>query len=371
MAMNLIFSAFIYRDRNTAKYGSNMTKGSFYVIVLIGIISTTVFSGNGNGFLNQVVYAHMFTADETASFLAFVDQLQVESELVRTNLINNNLSLAQNHANKVAALLTPGITVEIAETNQNAADDLTNAVEGLQKITSTSENQQQMVKQLVTDINTTLSEAVNIRISQGQSSSNFFERGIEFLTSIFGGGSSEEGDVNQEDRDKTTQPLAFADLVDSVLVNYGNAYAVDFDMTNMSNMVMMEGGDSSSMSMNNTANDDSNRSNNSMNMDPMDMSSSMTMNMNMDDNNNRSYSLVDITDYQSAQALAAKSQEIFNIELKPMAQNDSSAFITNLEDGLTELNDSIQSKDSPMDIMMIVHTQIHPNLLQVFNLKLR
>jgi hypothetical protein len=48
--------------------------------------------------------------------------------------------------------------------------------------------------------------------------------------------------------------LAFADLVDSVLVNYGNAYAVDFDMTNMSNMVMMEG-DSSSMAMDNPAND--------------------------------------------------------------------------------------------------------------------
>jgi hypothetical protein len=173
------------------------------------------------------------------------------------------------------------------------------------------------------------------------------------------------------DSDKTTQALAFADLVDSVLINYGNAYAVDFDMTNMSNMAMMEGRDSSSMSMNNTANDDSNRSNNSMNMDSMDMSSSMTMNMNMEDDNNRSFSLVDITDYQSAQALAAKSQEMFNTELKHIAQNDSSAFITNLENGLTELSGSIQSKYSPMHIMMIVHTQIHPNLLQAFNLKLR
>ncbi|HZA63536.1 MAG TPA: hypothetical protein VE573_11735 [Nitrososphaeraceae archaeon] len=350
-----------------------MTKGYTHVLLVTGIIIALVFSSNN--LLNQRTYAHIFTTDETASFLAFADQLQVESELVQTNLINKNLSLAQNHANKAAALLTPGIIVEIAEANQKVADDLSTAVNNLQKVTSTSENQLQMVKQLVTDINTTLGEATNIRISQGQGqgeiSSNFLERGIEFLTSIFGGGSSEEADVNQEDRDKTTQPLAFADLVDSVLVNYGNAYAVDFDMTNMSNMVMMEGGDSSSMSMNNTANDDSNRSNNSMNMDSMNMSSSMTMNMNMNDDNNRSYSLVDVTDYQSAQALAAKSQEMFNTELKPMAQNDSSAFIAKLENGLTELNDSIQSKDSPMDIMMIVHTQIHPNLLQAFNLKLR
>jgi hypothetical protein len=313
----------------------------------------------------------MFTTDETASFLAFADQLQVESELVQSNLINNNLSLAQNHANKAAALLTPGIIVEIAETNQKVADDLSTAVNNLQRITSTSENQRQMVKQLVTDFNTTLNEAVNIRIEQGQDSSNFLDRAVEFLSGIFGGGNSEEADVNQVDRDETTLPLAFADLVDSVLVNYGNAYAVDFDMTNMSNMVMMEG-DSSSRAMDNQANDEgdsSNRSNN-MNMDSIDMSSSMMMNMDMD-SNNKSYSLVDMTDYQSSQALAAKAQEIFNTELKALAPNNSSAFINNLENGLAQLNSSIEDKASPMDIMMIVHTQIHPNLLQAFNLKLR
>jgi hypothetical protein len=91
----------------------------------------------------------------------------------------------------------------------------------------------------------------------------------------------------------------------------------------------------------------------------------------MDNQTDRNYSLVDITDYQSARALATKAQEIFNTELKPMAPKNSSAFITNLENGLIELNDSIQSKGSLMDIMMIVHIQIHPNLLEAFNLPLR
>jgi hypothetical protein len=86
----------------------------------------------------QNVSAHIFTTDETASFVAFADQLQVESDLVQTNLINNNLSLAQKHANKAAALLTPSIMIEIAE-DQRIADDLTTAVNDLQKITSSSE----------------------------------------------------------------------------------------------------------------------------------------------------------------------------------------------------------------------------------------
>jgi hypothetical protein len=349
-----------------------MLRRPLLVLLVIGIIFSIVFSNTTNNFLNQKIYAHMFTTDETASFLAFADQLQVESELVQTNLVNNNLSLAQKHANKAAALLTPSIVIEIAEKNQKVADDLTSAVNNLQEISSSSEKQRQKVKQLVSDINATLSEAVTIRIEQGQGkegSSNFLEKGIEFLRGIFGVGGGKEAD-DKVDRNETTQPLAFADLVDSILINYGNAYAVDFDMTNMSNMASMIEGNSSTMGMVGMANDeDSSNNNSSMNMNSMNTSSSTTM--NMDSKTNRNYELVDITDYQSAQALASKAQEIFNTKLKSIALGNTSAFITNLENGFTQLIDSIRSKASPMDIMMIVHTQIHPNLLEAFNLKLR
>jgi hypothetical protein len=342
-----------------------------YPLVLLFVsitFSSVLFSNTNNFFVIQNVYAHIFTTDETASFLSFADQLQVESELVQTNLINNNLSLAQKHANKAASLLSPSIIVEIAEKNQKVADDLTTAVDDLQKITSSSDKQRQMVNQLVSQINATLGEAVTIRLEQEQreDSSNFLEKGIEFLRGIFGGGGSEKAD-NRIDRNTTIQPLAFADLVDSLLINYGNAYAVDFDMTNMSNMAMMSG-NSSSMMMSGMVNNSINNSNSSMNMDSMNMSSST---MNMDSNMNRNYSLVDITDYQSAQALVTKAQEIFNTEFKLIAPGNTSIFITNLENGITQLNNSIKNKASPMDVMMIVHTQIHPNLLGAFNLKLR
>lgn len=274
------------------------------VLLFVSITFSMVFFGNTNNFfIIQNVYAHIFTTDETASFLSFADQLQVESELVQTNLVNNNLSLAQKHANKAASLLTPSIIVEIAEKNQKVADDLTTAVDDLQKITSSSDKQQQMVNQLASQINTTLGEAVTIRIEQ-EDSPNFLEKGIEFLRGIFGGG-GEKAD-NRIDRNTTIQPLAFADLVDSLLINYGNAYAVDFDMTNMSNMAMMSG-NSSSMVMSGMVNNSINNSNSSMNIGSMNMSSST---MNMDSNTNRNYSLVDMTDYQSAQALATKARNI-------------------------------------------------------------
>jgi hypothetical protein len=339
-------------------------KSEFSLVLLVlvmGIILSTILSNISN-ILNQEVHAHMFSTDETASFLAFADQLQVESELVQTNLASNNLSLAQKHANKAASLLTPSIIVEIAEKNQKIADDLSTSVDGLQKITSSSEKQQEIVKQLVFDTNAAVTEAVTIIEQEQGGSSNFLEKGIDFLSGIFGG-SSEKANTKVE-KNGTIQSLAFADLVDSVLINYGNAYAVNFDMTNMSNMVTM-GNNSSSMTMDGMVD---NNSNSSMNMDSMDMSSSTMMNMDSDSGN---YSLEDIIDYQSAQALATKAIEVFKTELEPIASGNSSSFVVNLEDGLTQLNNSIKNKASPMDIMMIVHTQIHPNLLEAFNLKLR
>jgi hypothetical protein len=339
---------------------------SSLVLFFIGIVFSMIFLSTINfNPHHQKVYAHIFTTDETASFVAFADQLQVESELVQTNIVNNNLLLAQKHANKAASLLSPSIIVEIAEKNQKIADDLTTGVNDLQKISSTSEKQRKMVNQLVSDINATLSEAVTIRVEQGQGkdSSNFLEKGIEFLSGIFGGGGGKEVD-DKVDGNNTIRPLAFADLVDSILINYGNAYAVDFDMTNMLNMGMMN---SSSMMMGGMADDDN--SDNSMNMSSINMSSPTIINMNS--KMSRNYSLVDMTDYQSAKALAVKTQEVFNTELRPKASGNSTAFVINLENGLTQLNSSIRNKASPMAIMMIVHTQIHPNLLEAFNLKLR
>ena len=337
---------------------SNMARNLF-VILFLGCIFFSMFSTGSVNFnpFDKKIYAHIFSTDETASFVAITDQVQIESELVQTNLANNNISLAQNHANKAAALLTPDIISEIAEANEEIADKLLTAVGDLQRISSSSDEQQQMVNQLVSDINATLSEAVVVRTQQRQQddSSNFLESGIEFLRGIFGGGSQESSD--KIEINSTTQPLAFADLVDSILINYGNTYAVDFDMTNMTNMAIMGGNSSDMMIMSGIADDNNSNSNNSS--------------MNMDNKTDRNNSLVDITDYQSAQALATKALEIFNTKLKPIAPNNSSAFIANLENGLTELSDLIQRKVSPLDIMMIVHMQIHPNLLEAFNLPLR
>jgi hypothetical protein len=89
---------------------------------------------------------------------------------------------------------------------------------------------------------------------------------------------------------------------------------------------------------------------------------------------NMGYSLANISDYQSAQGLAKKAFDVFKTKLKletPGDDKNVTAFVTKLGTGLTHLNESISRKASPLDVMMIVHTQVHPNLLEAFNLQLR
>ena len=84
-----------------------------------------MFSYNDN-FHIEKIYARLFTPNETASFVSTVYQLQVELELVSTDLANNNLSLAQNHASKASSVLAQRVLAEIAEDNPKLASDLSN-----------------------------------------------------------------------------------------------------------------------------------------------------------------------------------------------------------------------------------------------------
>jgi DNA-directed RNA polymerase subunit F len=298
------------------------------ILILYIILSISLFS-NTDIIYNVKTYAHLFTPDETANFVGIIDQIQAELELVSANLADSNVSFTQNHANKAASLLTPKILAEIAEDNPRLTDDLRNAMNQMQNISSSSESQVESVSHLVSDLNERLGEDAMVRMAQVQpSSSNFLEEVTKFLGNIFGGGS---GDTEGKDQNTKLEALALANVIDGVLINYGNAYRVGFDMTNMSNMVMI--GNSSS----------------DMNMQSMNTLLSNTM-MQHGGEMNMGYSLANMSDYQSAQALAAKASEIFNTKIKNTTMDNNknvTAFITNLENGLTQLNNSFKKSFAP------------------------
>jgi hypothetical protein len=245
------------------------------------------------------VYAHNFTPNESAAFLSLVDAMQSEIHLVQINIANNNISLAQEHAENAVELLNKTLIKEIEERNQRVANELTTALAELQNIQNTNISKPPPVdiNQIVSDIDAILEETVTIRIDQEQRNN------------------------------ATIQALALAGIIDAVLRNYGNAYEVGFDMSNRLQMAM--------------------------------------------DGDMDNYTLVNVDDYQSAQALTLKCQEIFYDELKSPISENKINFINKLESGIMQLNDAINNKDSPKHIIMIVHTQVHPNLLAAYNLQLQ
>ena len=70
-------------------------------VTLFSIILCSININNDKN-SNLNAYGHTFSPNESASFLSFADQLQVESELVLTNLANDSITLAQEHANKAS-----------------------------------------------------------------------------------------------------------------------------------------------------------------------------------------------------------------------------------------------------------------------------
>jgi hypothetical protein len=337
----------------------------FYLILSISVIS------NNDNFHIEKIYAHLFTPNETATFVSIVYQLQVELELVSMNLANNNLSLAQNHASKASSLLTQRILAEIAEDNPKLASDLGNRLIQLETISSTSADQVQSTNRVVSDLNERLNEDALVRMAQLQpDSSNFLEGFTKNLGNIFGG-----DDKKVKEQNAKIEALALANVIDSVLINYGNAHQVGFDMTNMSNMVIPTNNDNAvSMIMNNSPGGNmSATANMSMNMKMHSLNSSSSAMTQHDNELNDRYSLVNVSDYQSAQALVVKASNIFNDKLKftEIDNKNITRYITNLENGLTQLNNLVAKKDSPLNAMMTVHTEIHPNLLEAFSLQLR
>lgn len=290
-----IFIIVIERIRNRSH---NLRSDSRSTISLVTIVAVLITSSTVSLCHYSPVYGHNFSSDESAVFLSLVDTIKEEAKLAQENLSNNNMSLASSHADRASALLTANANEEIAERNQRLADELNTALTTLKtSIASVQGNDTaDDISFVVGDIDAILDEVVTARINPEQLNNS------------------------------TTQVLRIIETLDRMLSNYGDAFAVGFDMTNMSNLMMAE------------------EANNA--------------------------SLVNVTDYQTAQALAEKAQELFNREQMNMflAEVTDQSLVDNIAVALEELVTNINNKASPNDLMMTVHTKLHPSFLTAFDL---
>jgi hypothetical protein len=285
------------------------------------------------------------------------------------------MTLAQKHADEAVSIFYWDLLVEIVKHDKKIGDDLKTAVENLRNLTASfpdtpisvqgDKQRIEQSNQLIASINTNVDKIIAITETQKQSEdSNLLNQVTTLISNIFS--------PKKDNSNESIHPMRFAEGIDNVLRSYGDAYDVAFDMTDMGNMGNMNqestirNGDSYIPS--NSSNMNMNMSMSTMNMSTMNMSSSMN---NSDTKMSSNKPIVNMANYQSAKGMAEKLSDIFNKELKPtISQNGTAVYSTNLESGIIQLVNSIEYKVPPMDIMMIVHTQIHPNLIGAFDLQI-
>jgi hypothetical protein len=161
-------------------------------------------------------------------------------------------------------------------------------------------------------------------------------------------------------RNSTVYAMVLADILDEVLRKYGKAYDIDYDLTNMSNMIF-----------------DTRSSSSFMNMHQPSQHSNMTEKNN---NNNNSSSLVNIADYQSAKELSERAYQIFKNKLEPLSMSNGTnnsivaSNLDKLEKSLVNINNLMMMNNKEAaagELMKIVHVQVHPVLQATYNLQLK
>jgi hypothetical protein len=281
-----------------------MSKSSSILILLLtGIVMSmvTIFP------IKQMVYAHTFSGDESAAFLALVRQIEAEIGLVNSNL-PSNITLAQEHAEHATEHLDANTTKELTERNERVSNDLTRELSDLQaSINAQPSPAIQVINDKVANINATLQDAIAVRIEQDQLSNS------------------------------TVNALAINDILGEVLEHYGAAYGIEEE----------EGEE-----------EHGNETDTTDNTTETAASSNTTANTT---------AIINLAEYQSAQAYANETKQMLD-EVKALAPSNTTSTISNVENGINEMIAAINNKAPFSTVDEIVDNKVLANIKTAFNL---
>jgi hypothetical protein len=160
----------------------------------------------------------------------------------------------------------------------------------------------------------------------------------------------------------TTQALVLANMANEVYFSYGGALGES--PSTMSNMAGM------AMSVNEASSSSPSPTNMSTNKNVGNNHAGTNTHVSMTNSNNNN-NIKNMTQYQTAQALASKAVEVFDKNLKSTAPTSLKAANTEIENDLNQLKTVIDNNAPFMDVMKIVHIQLHPTLITAYNLQLK
>ncbi|MGZ5551563.1 MAG: hypothetical protein ACXWE7_12335 [Nitrososphaeraceae archaeon] len=310
-------------------------KQDHLLTITIVVVALLLFC---SGIYTNQIFGHNFAGDESATFLALMDQIQTEMDLINTNLVANNQSLAMEHLNNIDELYTKYIKNEIAERNKRIANEISSVIN---ETSVAIEKNNQDTSSLVKKFNEIIGEAISVRIDQ------------DTLTNA------------------TVHALHFANLINSIDLSYADALG-----TKPMNMSSMNMGDDNSKSHDNN-NKLSSTSNKNNTMSDMKMnhgdSSMASMSKDTDNNSNATENgtVANIASYQTAKELTNNAIDLFNSTIKQNIPSNATDNANAIESGLQQLKDMIESNASYDKVMGIIHGILQTNTQEIFNLPLK
>lgn len=297
---------------------------------IIVVISLMIFPSS-----NNVAYAHTFSGDESASFLALIEEISTGSHLIEKLLLNNS-TLAQEIAEHISQLVTPEILQEISEKNKLEAKSLNESLSDLENsFNFTNKIVSADIKEKINNLDDILGEVVSVRIQNEQLTNN------------------------------TVNALVLNDLIGKALESYGKAMGIKAD----EHYAEHEGEHAEEKHGQETEDHGQvsifSFSNSLVNIALIDSGK----NQDASNKNITNAEIVDQVEYQIAQALVDKSIEKFN-ELKPSIASNMSNLSSILESSLVKLKNAVDNKESFEVIDDIVDGEVTPQLESIFKIKL-
>jgi hypothetical protein len=117
------------------------------------------------GASSRNAYAHNFSGDESASFLAKVQELKVQTHLIQQDA-STNKTLVPWHVDKISEFWNANDTKEMAERNQRLSKEIPDALGNLTAAVNSSNPNAAKIKQIVASLDGSLAEATSARIDQ-------------------------------------------------------------------------------------------------------------------------------------------------------------------------------------------------------------
>src|SRR5919199_3023315 len=125
-------------------------------------ISTLMLLG-AIGASSRNAYAHNFSGDESASFLAKVQELKVQTHLIQQDA-SANKTLVPWHVDKISEFWNANDTKEMAERNQRLSKEIPDGLGNLTTAANSSNPDAAKIRQIVDSLDNSLAEATAARI---------------------------------------------------------------------------------------------------------------------------------------------------------------------------------------------------------------